>query len=327
VIGTFKANNPVNNFLLLLYGIIIKLPLLLHPIVPMPQKIDGFLFKQLLIGLKVVGGSFPIIYSLITFVLMYAQAILLNNLANTQKLFTKPNYLTGMSYLLMTSLFTDWQILSSPLIISTIGIWVMAKMIGLYNAQHVKTTLFNIGLVIGIGTFFYFPSAAFIVLLLFGLATIRPFKITEWLIAFLGAITPYYFLIAFVFVTDKWQGYKFPGVAFTAPVFAKSNLVYVGIAVILVTVLFGFVFVQQNFRRQLIQSRKSWGLIFLYIPIAGSIPFINATNTFSYWVLCAVPFSVLMAAYFFYMQNKWVTLITHWAMVGFIFAISYIFTK
>ncbi len=327
MIGTFKANNPVNNFLLLLYGIIIKLPLFLHPVVPIPQKIDGFLYKELLVGLQVVGSSFPLLYSLITFLLLYAQAILLNNLANTQKLFTKPNYLIGMSYLLMTSLFTDWQVLSSPLIISTIGIWVIAKMTSLYNVQQVKTTLFNIGLVIGIGTFFYFPSAAFILLLLFGLATIRPFKITEWLIAFLGAITPYYFLLAIFFTTDKWQGYKFPGVAITAPVFVKSNWVFVGIALILFTVLLGFVFVQQNFRRQLIQTRKSWGLVFLYLPIAGIIPFINATNTFSYWVLCAVPLSVLMAAYFFYMQKKWVTLITHWAMVGYIFAITYIFSK
>jgi hypothetical protein len=76
VIGTFRANNHVNNFLLLLYGIVLKLPIFIHPNIPEAQKIDGFLFKQLLISLQVVGASFPIIYSIITFVLLFAQAVL-----------------------------------------------------------------------------------------------------------------------------------------------------------------------------------------------------------------------------------------------------------
>jgi hypothetical protein len=326
VIGTFKANNPVNNFLLLLYGIFIKFQLFLHPKVPTAQKIDGFLFKQLLFSLKIPGTSFPIIYSILTFVLLFAQAVLVNTLANTQKLFTSPNYLPGMAYLLLTSFFTDWHVLSSPLIINTIGIWVLLKISSLYNAQNVKTTIFNIGLVIGLGTFFYFPSIALIGVMLLGLATIRPFKITEWLIAFLGSITPYYFLLAFVFLTDKWQGYTFPGSAFSLPSFAKNNLVLAGVVFVLAFSLVGFIYVQQNFRRQLIQARKSWNLIFLFLVMACTIPFINATKTFSYWVVCAVPLSFLIAAFFFYTKQKWLTITIHWLIVGYIIAISYFFS-
>jgi hypothetical protein len=327
VIGTFRANNHVNNFLLLLYGIVLKLPIFIHPNIPEAQKIDGFLFKQLLISLQVVGASFPIIYSIITFVLLFAQAVLLNTLANNQKLFTSPNYLPGMTYLLITSCFTEWHALSAPLIINTIGIWTITQISNMHNAQNVKTGLYNIGLVVGVGTFFFFPSVAFILLMLFGLATMRPFKITEWLIAFLGSITPYYFLLLLVFLTDKWQGYKFPGVAFSTPLFTQNGLAYIGIGMVLATALFGFVLANQNFRRQLIQSRKSWNLIFLYILIAACIPFINATKTFSYWVVCAVPLSFLSAAYFFYIKNKWITLFTHWAIVAYIIAISYLLIK
>lgn len=327
MIGTFKANNHVNNFLLLLYGIVLKLPLFLHPTTPVAQKIDGFLFKQFLISLQVVGSSFPIIYSIITFILLFAQAVLLNTLTNNQKLFTNPNYLPGMAYLIITSCFTEWHTLSAPLVINTIAIWTIIQISNVHNAQNVKSSLYNIGLVVGVGTFFFFPSAAFILLVLFGLATMRPFKITEWLIAFLGSITPYYFLLLLVFLTDKWQGYQFPGVAFTTPTFTQNNTTFVAIVMVLATALIGFVLAKQNFRRQLIQSRKSWNLIFLYLFIAGCIPFINATKTFSYWVVCAIPLSFLMAAYFFYIKNRWVVLITHWLMVAFIITISYILIK
>lgn len=327
MIGTFKANNPVNNFLLLIYGVLLKFPIFLYPQLIKPQQVDGFLYKELLKLMSAVTTSFPFLSSLLTFLLLFAQAISLNNLVNTQRLFPKPNYLAGMSYLLITSLFTEWQTLSAPLIISTIAIWVLNKMSNLYNMQNPKTTLFNIGIVIGTGTFFYFPSAALLGLVFLGLILIRPFKFAEWLMVLLGALTPYYFLLAIVFLTDKWKGYSFPGVAFSSPIFQQNNLSYIAIGLVVLTALIGYVFIQQNYRRQLIQSRKSWSIIFLYLFIALIVPFINATNTFSYWILCAAPFSVLVSATFFYAKQKWLPLLLHWAMVVLVIVLGYYLFK
>jgi hypothetical protein len=105
VIGTFKANNPYNTFLLLIYGLLLKLPMFVHPFVPKPQQTDGFLFKGILIQLAVVGEKIPIVYPIITFILLFTQAITFNQLVNEQRLMQKANYLTGMSYLLVTSLY------------------------------------------------------------------------------------------------------------------------------------------------------------------------------------------------------------------------------
>jgi Family of unknown function (DUF6427) len=327
VTGTFKANNPINNFLLLIYGVLLKLPIFLHPQLPKPQQIDGFLYKELLKWMSTITTSFPLLSSLLTFILLFTQAIALNKLVNTQRLFAKPHYLAGMSYLLITSLFTEWQTLSAPLIISSIAIGVLSKMSNLYNTQNAKTELFTIGITIGVGTFFYFPSIALLGLVFFGLILIRPFKLAEWLMALLGGLTPYYFLFAIVFLTDKWKGYSFPGVAITAPIFNQTKLAYIAIGLVVATALIGYFFVQQNFRRQLIQSRKSWSLIFLYLLIALIVPFINATNTFSYWVLCAAPFAVLVSGTFFYAKQRWLSLIIHWAMVALVIVLGYFLIK
>ncbi|MEO6253336.1 MAG: DUF6427 family protein [Ferruginibacter sp.] len=321
--GTFKANYPYNNFLLLLYGVLLKLPMFLHPKVPQPQQIDGFLYRELLNWLQPVGKGFPVIYSSIAFVLLYTQAIYFNKLVNDHRILQRPNYLTGMSYLLITSLFTEWNVLSSPLIINSLLIWVWSKMSGLYNDPKPKTELFNIGIAIGICTFFYFPSLAFAALIIFGLAITRPFKLAEWLIALLGIITPYYFLLAIVFLTDKWKGYKFPGFAVTNPVFHQSKWAYAAIIIVLFCSIIGIFYIQQNFRRQLIQARKSWNLTFLYLMVAVFIPFINATHTFEYWILCAVPMSAFVAATFLYPAKNWIPTALHWLMVTFVVAISY----
>ncbi|MGB4845108.1 MAG: hypothetical protein WBP16_11640, partial [Ferruginibacter sp.] len=186
----------------------LKLPMFLHPTVPQPQPIDGFLYKAVLNWLEPVGKGLPVTYSCISFILLFTQAVYFNKLVNDQRIMHKPNYLTGMSYLLITSLFMEWNLLSSPLIINSFLIWVWSKMSGLYNNPKPKSVLFNIGIAIGCCTFFYFPSLAFVALVIFGLAITRPFKLTEWLIALFGIITPYYFLLAIVFLTDKWQGYN-----------------------------------------------------------------------------------------------------------------------
>lgn len=322
--GTFKANNPYNTFLLLIYGLLLKLPMFLHPTIPVPQQTDGFLFKAIITQLTLtVGNSFPVIFPLITFLLLYTQAVTFNKLVNDEKLMQKPNYLTAMSYLLITSLFKEWNVLSSALIVNTLLIWVWGNMSAMYNTKQAKATLFNIGLAIGVATFFYFPSIAFSLLIIAGLTVTRPFKLAEWLIALLGIITPYYFLLAYVFLNDKLKGYKFPGFSIGLPHFTESRWALAACIIILASALMGLFYIQLNFRRQLVQSRKSWNLVFLYFLVAVFIPFINATHTFQYWILCAVPLSAFVGSAFLYPEKKWFALVLHWLMVAFVIAFSY----
>lgn len=320
--GIFKANNPFNTFLLLIYGLLLKLPVFLHPVIPQPQRIDGFLYKAFLKWLSPFGSTVPFIYSLLTFILLYAQAVSFNKLCNEQRLLQKPNYLVGMSYLLVTSLFSEWNVLSASLIINTILVWVWSQMSKLHNKQKPKVVLFNIGIAIGFSTFFYFPSIAFVALIIFGLLFTRAFNIAEWLIALLGIVTPYYFLLAIIFLTDQWKTYVFPGFVITYPRFVQNNWAYAAIIILLITVVIGLFFIQQNFKKQLIQTRKSWNLLFFYTIIAVFVPFINATSNFNYWILCAIPVSAFISSTFFY-TKKWLSLALHWLIIIFVVLINY----
>jgi hypothetical protein len=323
VTGVFKSNNPYNSFLLFVYGLLLKLHMFTNPEIPVSRQTDGFLFKALLAQLSSPGKSLPVIYPLISFVLLFTQAVNFNRLVNDHRLMQKPNYLTAMAYLLITSLFTEWNVLSAPLIINTLLIWVWSSMSRLHSDPNPKTSLFNIGIAIGLSSFFYFPSLAFAGLIVFGLLVTRAFRISEWLVALLGIIAPYYFLLAYVFITDKWQGYHFPVVAVTFPRFYESSWALAAIILVLFTSATGAFYIQQNLRRQLVQARKSWNLIFLYLIIALFIPFINASHSFIYWILCAVPIAVIAAAGFLYPSKKWFPLIVHWLMVGFVIAFNY----
>ena len=324
MVGIFKANNPFNTFILFIYGLLLKLCWFLHPVIPVPQQTDGFLFRELLLKLELVGGYFPVVYPLITYLLLFTQAITFNKLINDQKLMQRANYLPAMSYLLITSLFPEWNILTAPLLINTLLIWVWARMSNLYQSNHPKTTLFNIGMVIGLSTFFYFPSLAFAALIIFALLVTRPFNLAEWIISLLGIVTPLYFLVSLLYLFDKLVGYHLPAFAVTYPRFNQSYWSLTAVALVLITFLIGAYFVQVNFRRQLVQVRKSWSLIMLYLVVAVFIPFINSTHTFEYWILAAVPLSAFIGSMFLYSQKKWFTHTIHWMMVLFVVIINYL---
>ena len=325
--GTFKANNPINTFLLLLYGVALKLPMFLHPVKPTKQQTDGFLYKELLYQLEPVGKNLPAVYPFIAFLLLFTQAITFNQLANGQKLMQKPNYLTAMSYLLITSLFNEWNMFSAPLIVSSLMVWVWARMSSLNTVRNVTGTLYNTGIVIGIATFFYFPSIAFSALIIFGLLIIRPFRLAEWIVSLLGILTPWYFLLSFAFLTDRLKHYKPPGVSVSLPKFYDNSWALAAIIIVMFTTLIGFYFIRKNFLRQLVQTRKSWNLVFLYFIVAVSIPFINETHSFEYWILCAIPLSAATGAAFLYPGVKWFPKLLHWLMVAFVIALNYIVRK
>ena len=324
MIGIFKANNPFNTFLLFIYGLILKLAWFFHPPIPVVHTTDGFLFREILLKLENTGSQFPVIYPLITYFLLFTQAITLNKLINDQKMMQRANYLPGMTYLLITSMFSEWNVLTAPLIINTLLIWVWARMSNLYTNKNPKTTLFNIGVMIGVSTFFYFPSLAFVLLIVFALIVSRPFILAEWIISIFGIVTPYYFLFSYLFLTDKLDDYKLPQFAVSNPQFHQNYWELAGVCLIILAFLIGGYFVQANFRKQLVQVRKRWSLLILYLVVAMFVPFINATHTFEYWILTAVPLSAYVGCGFLYPVKRWLPLVLNILMMVVAIVTSYV---
>jgi hypothetical protein len=316
LVGIFKANNPFNTFVLFIYGLLLKLAFFFNPIKPVSQPTDGAVYKSFLSIINFVGNSFPVIYPAIAYFFLFTQAAMFNRLVNDKRMIQRPNYLPGMSYLLVTSLFSEWSYLGAPLIINTFLIWIWAKITNLGTASQPKSTLFNIGIIIGLASFIYFPSIAFCLMIIFGLVLTRPFKPAEWVVAFIGIITPYYFVFSYLFLTDKLDRYKVPKLAFLYPSFIKNYWTAAAIVLVLFAFFTGCYFVQLNFRRQLVLSRKSWTLLLVYLGIAVLLACINNTNTLQIWVLTAIPLSAFIACTFFYPEKRWFPVTLHWLMIG-----------
>jgi Family of unknown function (DUF6427) len=324
VIGLFKQKTPGNIFVLLLFGMLIKLPVFLHPHIPSVEAKDGPLFRGILHWLENTGKTTPVIYSFLAYLLLYTQAISLNKVINDNRMMQRQTFLPAMSYLLVTSLVPEWNYFSAPLFVNSILVFVLAGLFKTQHQQQAKGTIFNVGVGIGIASFIFFPTVVFMVWAIFALMLMRPFRINEWLLCILGMTSPYYFYPIYLFLTDQWSLQKIiPYIDISLPRFHHSGWIAVSSFFLCALFITGAYYVQNNLRRMLIQVRKGWSLILLYLLAAILVPFLNAGDSFENWVIAAVPFAAFHACAYLYPPKRIYPLIIFWVLLVFIVAYQY----
>jgi hypothetical protein len=324
VIGIFRQKHPANALLLLVYALVLKFSMFLHPVAPVLHPEDNYLYRLILRALDSVFHQAPLPYAILTFLILFTQATLFNRISNHHKVLPRPNYLPGMSYILITSLLPDWSHFSAPLLINSIMIWVWHRMMELYNSQRPGSAIFAIGVWTGVVSLLYIPAIAFLLLVLFGLITMRPFRIREWFVGLLGFTFPYYFLFLVLYLTGHWSWSNIvPHIIFILPAHPSSIWVSLGMAWLVIPFIIGGYFVQKNLNKVLIQIRKSWSLLLLFLMVAVIIILINEVNSYENWIIMAVPFAAFHAAAYYYPVRKTGPLILHWVIVAYIMVMNY----
>lgn len=319
MIGIFRQKNPGNTLFLLIYGLVLKFPSFLNPSSPVVQEEDHYLYNWLLNFLAPLNMP-AVLYTLLAFIFLLVQATLLNRVCNALKILPKPTYLPAMSYLLVTSLIPEWNQFSSPLIINTLLIWIIYRMANLYMTTTANYSVFNVGLIMGFITLFYEPAIVFVLLIPFTLFVMRPFRIREWLIGFLGVTTPYYFLGVILFLTDNFRWNKLlPIVDFDFPAIPSSIFVTISIALLVLPFIIGGFFVQDNLNKMLIQVRKNWSLLLLFLIISMLIILVNGGDEYVNWIACLIPLSAFHAAAYYYPDKRKFPIVMHW--VVFLYAV------
>ena len=319
MIGVFRQKSPGNIVLLLLLGLLIKLPLFLYPRQVITADQDGPLYRLMVSPITAPGGYNALTASIIAFVLLYVQALMLNYLVNAYRLTNRASYLPGMAYLLITSLLPEWSFLSSALLSSTLVIWSFILLFKLYNLQSARSTIFNLGLLTGISSFIFFPASFFGICLLLGILILKPFRLNEIVLFLLGCVTPYYFFAAYLFLTNQLSYSTFmPQVFISAPDIKSSIWIATSTLLLTIPFLLGGYFVQINLRKMLIQVRKNWSISLFYLVLALLLPYVNNAESFHAWVLALAPFALFHASAYYYPARILLPLVIFLLTVSFI---------
>ena len=322
--GVFKQKSPANIFLLLLMGVLIKLPMFRHPHPVHTGPEDGILYTFLIKAIRPLASGQPVVFPLLAFGLIFLQSIMLTRFINGQRMMNKPTYLPGMAYMIITSLLPEWNYFSAPLLVNTILLFVLSGLFKTYNQPDSRGAIYNIGLALGLASFIFFPALSFTIWILLALVVMRPFRLNEWLLCLVGITTPYYFYAVYLFIDDKWSWHNlFPAFSVSLPVVKQSVWLAGSLFLLTIPFLAGGYYVQDSLRKMLIQVRKGWSLLLLYLLGAVFVPFVNNSAGFENWVMAAIPFAAFHACTYFYSSLRIIPLLLFWASVGFIIGYQY----
>ncbi len=308
----FKQKNEANPVILLVYGLVLKLGNLFSETGLVVHEDDHLFYRGIVAFLQPLQLS-TWFYNLIAFLLIWLQAILFNKVINQYKLFGKSNYLPAMCYLLITSLFPEWNHFSAPLLINSLLIWLFYGIARSFTSTQPRADVFNFGLIAGVITLLYQPAILLIGFVLIGIFIMRPFRIKEWLICFLGVLTPYYFTAIWLLLTDSFSwDTLLPHMYFDIPVVPRYLPDVISLSLLMIPFLVGAWWVQFNLTKMLIQVRKSWSLLLLLLLLAVMLTVLNRGENNYNWLLAAIPLSAFHAAAYHYPRRMWLGYILHW---------------
>ncbi len=325
MIGLFKQKTPVNILVIFVLGIAIKFPIFRKTRIPQLDENSAVLYKQIVIFINSFGEKSGFLFAAATYLLLFTQAMQLNKLINVNRMMQRSNFLPATSYLLLTSLLPDWNFFHATLLINSLVLLVFSGLFRLYNQQNVKSTIFNIGLLVGISSFIFFPSVILFGWLIIGLLIMRTVRINEWLICLLGVTAPFYFYAVYLFIIDQWSWHLLLN-PFSIKISLPDQSFWLAGSSFLLVIpfLIGGYFVQENLRRMLIQMRKNWSLVLIYLLFTLFIPFLNNDFTgLENWILLAVPFAAFHACTYLYSPQRWLPAVIFWLSVLFILLYQY----
>lgn len=300
----FKETSVLSVFAAVLFAILFHAHILVKPAivsVNASQSILGWLVQTYLLQLQ------PFAISLIFIGILLIQAIRLNILLNRYKLFTKNTFTVVFSYLLVSSFLPFLMVFTEAFLINSLLIWIIIKCLRLYNNPNAKGLIFNIGLLCSICVLLYPPTAFVALFCLIALAIIRPFRLGEWFIFLLGVLSIWYLAISIIFLIDKMYllSILLPKTYLLTPIKDLDYWFWMSIGSLALLLLAGFKYWYDITNRMVIQIRKSWSVILIFLILSWtSIFFATPTALKNLWV-CCIPLACFIANVFLYSKRAW----------------------
>lgn len=307
MINVFRTYNPLN----ILWLVILLVLLRAGYIYQLPDKLlFTFVepFARLLVPINYEYALMPLANVFVAAALILIQALLFNRLVNQYNLLGKPTFLPALMFVTLSGLFAPFMVLSAPLVCNFLVIWMLYKLFDLYKGEDAKSTTYDLGMIVAIGTLIYFPFIYLFLAIWAGLIIFKPFKWREWLSGIIGYATIFFFLAVFYYMRGQlpvlyniWLPLqsKFP---------ARININYynylVLIPVIIIFIL-GIFKIRQVFFRSYVQIRKSFQLLFVIFIIAGLSFYVRSQFQLDHFILCVLPLAVFFAYYFLYANARW----------------------
>lgn len=199
MLSLFRTNQALANILLLLYIALLRGGLFYttQPVLPEANGIWSYEFYRWI-------GNDLLLLPWLASAMILCQAIFINYIAARFRLSEEITLFSGTFYILLCSGMIELTNLPSALLANTFLIIVIYLLFETYRQNNSAASIFNIGLWVGIGSFFHFSFFLFILLGIIGMNILRAWNTKEILMLLIGLLTTYFLCGSFYFLYDAY---------------------------------------------------------------------------------------------------------------------------
>ncbi|MGQ0828681.1 MAG: DUF6427 family protein [Bacteroidota bacterium] len=316
----FKSNNASSFIFLPFIALAIWVFGFISPsVIPVRYTMPLYeLIASVLIGV-------PWLSTCIAFLLIIAEAFVLNYIITKNEVIIKQSYLPALLYIVFMSNSSGMLMLHPPLFANLFLLFAINKLLSSYRKDTAFSQVFDAGMLVSIASLFYFPYIVFLPLLGISLILLRPFIWREWVISFIGVLLPYIFIITFYFWNGTLDYFWYDKVFFpilneeTTVKIDQSYYFLLGTGGLILLFSFGKLFGGLGTRAQ---KTKNGIVLMIWIFLLSCFSiFIAPEISIKYFAALAIPISVFCAHFFVNVKKEW------WAELLFLLLISSVFVN
>ena len=276
-----------------------------------------FLLLDIFIGTKPsLVTDHPIFSSLASFfahhytwsnVLLFIIGLLMamgwNNALSERGVFKNVTIIPAFLFIILSSVFS----LSSFWLCAFIFLFVLNKLMLCFQQERPYGLLFDSGFLIGLATVIN-PICIFFFMLTY--VAVMVYSTINWrnfLIPIIGLFTPFLFIWTYGFYFDSLPDlidYYFSYIKWSLPTIEYSLAFLIWSTLVLLLFFFAIRELAQWLTMKSLRSRKSFYIFFAY-SICAFVGFFFVQDSWNYLLLFSLPFTVLTANYFLFIEKRW----------------------
>lgn len=246
-------------------------------------------------------------YHILSFLLVFIQAFIFNTVLINTKTFNETTFFPALVYVLLMSLFMDFNTLSPVLMSITFLLFALHNIFHHIDNNSWVGNLLNTGLYIGVASLFYMPCLLFIFPVIISYILFTGTVLRRYFLFLYGVFIPYLFVGMYFYwnnaLDDFYSNYIYVNI-FTPGRKFIGLTDFLAIATLpTVYLIFSFFKLFEATRYTSIQVRYQQIIFFMLITASVSWVFVN--KRLPYQLIIFVPFAAFfLSHYFLLMQRK-----------------------
>lgn len=300
----FRTRQTLFNFLLLFYAALLQSRSFFLP----PLETTAF---QGLLSFPLInwGDHHPVSSFFLRTFLLFAEAFLINEIVSKNRISGEYNLLPGLFFILVSSFLPEFIRLSPVHFVNILMLLSIREVYSTYRIGDAATRIVNLGLLIGLASFFYFSSMVFLIWAVVGLNIMRSLKLREVFMLLSGFVIPYIFAGTWYFWHDdftffyehqfrqasgflNWSADPSYGLSFKLGCFALLVLLSVG----------GY---SRFMLRKTNQESKKIDLLYLFMLVSGFTILTQASVGMSHLLMLSIPLGIFLSFTFEGIKSRW----------------------